>query len=89
MSQCMCCIVSGRVQGVFFRATAVKQAKNLDLTGYAKNLPDGRVEVVACGDSYNLAKLRAWLAHGSPMAKVDDVECESIEMKVPDQFTIA
>lgn len=87
MSQCMRCIVSGRVQGVFFRASARQQAIRLGLTGFAKNLPDGRVEVVACGDRHALAKLRTWLAQGSPMANVDDVECEALEMTAPDEFT--
>ncbi len=82
----MRCIVSGRVQGVFFRAAARRRAVGLGLTGSAKNLPDGRVEVIACGDRHELAKLRAWLAQGSPMAVVDDVECESLEMEAPDQF---
>lgn len=89
MSQCMRCIVSGRVQGVFFRASARQQATSLGLTGYAKNLPDGKVEVVACGSRQDLAKLRSWLAQGSPMAQVDDVECEALEMDAPDQFTTA
>ncbi len=83
----MRCIVSGRVQGVFFRASARQQAVGLGLTGSAKNLADGRVEVIACGDRHELAKLRRWLAQGSPMAVVDDVECESLEMEAPDQFT--
>ena len=81
------CIVSGRVQGVFFRAAARRRAVGLGLTGSAKNLPDGRVEVIACGDRHELAKLRRWLAQGSLMAVVDDVECESLEMEAPDQFT--
>jgi len=85
----MRCIVSGRVQGVFFRASAHQKAISLGLTGHAKNLPDGRVEVVACGEQQDLAKLRSWLTQGSPMARVDDVECESLEIEIPDQFITA
>ena len=87
MSQCMRCIVSGRVQGVFFRASTRQQAVALGLTGHAKNLPDGRVEVIACGDRHDLAKLRRWLAHGPPMASVEDVDCESLEIEAPEEFT--
>ncbi len=61
----------------------------LHLTGYAKNLPDGRVEVVACGDRRDLASLRHWLAQGPPMASVDDVDCEMVEMAAPDEFVTA
>lgn len=85
----MRCIVSGQVQGVFFRATTRQKALTLDLTGYAKNLPDGRVEVVACGEQRDLAALRRWLAHGPPMAEVDDVDCEIVAMQVPNEFTTA
>lgn len=85
----MRCIVSGRVQGVFFRALARKQAVALGLAGSVKNLPDGRVEVIACGDRHELAKLRRWLAQGPPMARVDDVECEAFDCEMPDEFTTA
>ena len=85
----MRCIVSGRVQGVFFRASARKQAVVLGLTGSAKNLADGRVEVIACGDKHNLAKLKSWLAQGPPMAQVDDVECEAFDCEMPDEFSTA
>ena len=44
------CHVSGRVQGVYFRASTWERARELGVTGYAKNLPDGRVEVLACGE---------------------------------------
>lgn len=83
----MRCIVSGRVQGVFFRASTKQQAQALGLTGYAKNLADGRVEVLTCGDRHGLAKLRSWLAEGPPMAIVDDVECESVEAQIPEGFS--
>jgi len=47
---CRRSFVSGRVQGVFYRATCVRKARDLGLTGFARNLADGRVEVLACGD---------------------------------------
>jgi acylphosphatase len=46
---CMQCYVSGQVQGVFFRASARHEAERLGVTGYARNLSDGRLEVLACG----------------------------------------
>jgi len=74
--KCIRCLVSGRVQGVFFRAETQEQAERLGLGGYARNLPDGRVEVLACGDQDGLEALRAWLGDGPPAARVDRLDCE-------------
>ena len=67
-------LVSGRVQGVFFRATTRKRALELGLRGHAINLPDGRVEVLAAGDADALETLAGWLWQGPPNAKVEGVE---------------
>ena len=67
-------VVSGKVQGVFFRASARDRATALGLRGFAKNLPDGRVEVLAAGDDAAIDELAAWLREGPPMARVDDLE---------------
>ena len=66
-------IVRGRVQGVFFRASTREQALVLGLTGYAKNLIDGSVEVLACGDDQAIAHLERWLRDGPPMAQVTEL----------------
>ncbi|MBD9478373.1 acylphosphatase [Pseudoxanthomonas sp. PXM02] len=66
-------IVSGKVQGVFFRASTRERAMDLGLSGRATNLPDGRVEVVADGDAAALDALEAWLHDGPPAARVDTV----------------
>ena len=66
-------IVSGRVQGVFFRASTRSEAQRLGLTGYAKNLSSGDVEVVACGDASALDALERWLHVGPPAARVQSV----------------
>jgi acylphosphatase len=66
-------LVRGKVQGVFFRASAREQALKLGLRGYAKNLADGRVEVLAEGDARALDALERWLHVGPPMAKVETV----------------
>lgn len=67
-------LVSGKVQGVWFRASARDQAVPLGLRGYAKNLPDGRVEVLAVGDAAAIDELAAWLRQGPPQARVDELE---------------
>ncbi|HET8701647.1 MAG TPA: acylphosphatase [Nitrococcus sp.] len=76
--RCIRCYVSGRVQGVFYRASTRERAVRLGLRGYARNLPDGRVEVVACGESVALDSLIAWLREGPPQARVAKLEIESI-----------
>jgi acylphosphatase len=70
-------VVSGRVQGVFFRASAAAEARRLGIEGWARNLPDGRVEVVACGADDALSALTDWLWRGPPAAIVDGVDVGS------------
>lgn len=72
--QCRRFFVSGRVQGVFFRASTAAQASRLGVRGWARNLPDGRVEVLASGTSEAMAKLADWLQSGPPLAVVSSVE---------------
>ena len=67
-------IVSGRVQGVFFRAHTRKEALRLGLTGYVKNRDDGMVEIIAEGPKEKLEKLVAFCRKGSPSADVENVE---------------
>jgi acylphosphatase len=67
-------LVSGRVQGVGFRAATVDQGRRLGLHGHALNLDDGRVEVLAVGTAGAVAALAAWLRTGPPLARVDAVE---------------
>ena len=68
--------ISGRVQGVFFRASARAEAERLGLVGWARNLNDGRVEVLAVGSASEIAELAMWLEHGPPGARVDGIETE-------------
>lgn len=74
--RCIRCYVSGRVQGVFYRASTRERAVRLGLSGYARNLPDGRVEVVACGDAVAIDSLIAWLREGPPQSVVAELEIE-------------
>jgi len=73
--------VSGRVQGVFFRAETREQAQRLGLCGWVRNLPDGRVELLAEGDAQAVRSLIAWCRTGPPHARVGRVE------EFPEAFT--
>ena len=67
------------MQGVWFRAATREQAERLGLRGHAKNLADGRVEVLAVGDDAALAQLEQWLWQGPPLAKVSEVRREALD----------
>jgi acylphosphatase len=84
------CIVGGRVQGVYYRATTAHRARELGITGYAKNLPDGRVEVLAVGEASAVNTLVEWLWEGSAASKVTSVEASEIALEEsarPTRFT--
>ena len=66
--------VSGLVQGVSFRAYTHRTASQLDLTGYVRNMPDGRVEIMAEGEPGALERLIAWARTGPPAAEVEEVK---------------
>jgi acylphosphatase len=72
-------MVSGQVQGVFFRASTARVAEQLQLLGWAKNLPDGRVEVLAFGEFAAVGQLGQWLQQGPPRARVDAVETSELD----------
>jgi len=76
VSQCLRFFISGRVQGVSFRAATRKEARRLGLHGYARNLDDGRVEVLAAGSEEALRELERWLHRGPPLARVEQVTVE-------------
>ena len=87
MSVCVRCYISGQVQGVFFRASTLEQAQMLGIVGHAKNMGDGRVEVLACGDEQAIEALQRWLQHGPPNATVTGVECAEVDVEEPRGFT--
>lgn len=89
MTICMRYRVSGKVQGVFFRASTRFEAERLKLTGYAKNLPDGRVEVLACGEADAVEQLRIWLTRGPAQARVEGVSSEPVPAQELAEFTIS
>ena len=82
-------LIAGRVQGVFYRATVAQRARELAVTGHAKNLPDGRVEVIACGTPKALEQLERWLWIGSSASKVTGVDATDLALDpadVPSSF---
>ena len=81
--KCIHLIVSGRVQGVFFRANVKNKAIELNLNGYAKNLENGNVEVVAEGDENKINELIEFIKQGPGIAKVENIK---INHKEPENF---
>lgn len=87
-AQCYRFIVTGRVQGVYFRQSTVDQARQLGLSGWVRNLPDGRVEGVAGGEQATLETLKNWLRRGPPAARVDDLQWQLDESSPAEGFEI-
>jgi len=73
MSLCRRFLVTGRVQGVFYRASTQDTARRLGLTGWVRNLENGSVELLACGEDEKLQELERWLWQGPPHAQVTQV----------------
>lgn len=85
---CLRCYVSGRVQGVGFRYATAEKASALGVTGYVRNLPDRRVEVLACGEERAVTALRDWLWKGPQLARVGDVRCDTLPQQNFHDFRI-
>lgn len=66
--------VRGRVQGVYFRASAQREARRLGLSGWVKNRPDGSVEILAEGEELSIRELHGWAQKGPSAARVDRVD---------------
>ncbi|PSV47700.1 acylphosphatase [Photobacterium indicum] len=89
MSQiCVKANVKGIVQGVGFRFHTAHEGLKDGLSGYAMNLPDGSVEVLACGSEDSVNKLLAWLESGPKTSRVDSIDAEIIEWRHIDGFEI-
>lgn len=87
--KCVRAIVEGRVQGVSFRDATRRQAQHLNITGHARNLPDGTVEVLACGTGSAVDQLVDWLHKGPPAASVTRVSVSEENQQPPASFNIA
>ncbi|MBI4232753.1 acylphosphatase [Candidatus Peregrinibacteria bacterium] len=81
--------ITGKVQGVFFRAHAKEQAEKLSLKGYASNMPDGSVEILVQGEDEAVKEFLNWCRQGSPASKVESVEVRpSPEQKAFSSFEV-
>lgn len=85
---CRRVLVSGKVQGVFYRQNTLEMATKLHLTGWVKNLSNGDVELVACGKENNVDALCEWLWQGPPAARVDNVKVTDEPEQSLTQFEI-
>ena len=88
MKQTIHCFISGRVQGVCFRMETREQAMLHGLTGWVRNLADGRVEVMASGEEAQLKQLHEWLKKGPEHAKVVNLEATELEPREFEGFMI-
>lgn len=81
-------LVTGRVQRVYFRQSTLAEARRLGITGWVRNLPDGQVEAVACGEAAAMQQFEAWIRVGPPQARVDKVVSELITLEeLPTEFS--
>ncbi|MGF1688641.1 acylphosphatase [Photobacterium japonica] len=85
---CVKAVVQGNVQGVGFRFHTAHEGLKCGLTGYAKNLPDGTVEVLACGHEERVEQLLRWLQRGPSTSTVESVQSEEVEWRHIDGFEI-
>ncbi|MEC9484166.1 MAG: acylphosphatase [Halomonas sp.] len=83
---CVKALVTGKVQGVWYRRATQEKALGAGLTGYARNQADGCVEVMLCGESDAINQIVRWLWEGPPDAKVTHVELEGVEWRNYDTF---
>ena len=88
MNRCRHFLVSGRVQGVFFRAATEAAARRLGVTGWVRNLADGSVELVACGEVAKLSELERWLWQGPPHARVAQVKMQEATLQTFSDFSV-
>lgn len=70
-------VISGRVQGVWFRATTKQKAEQLGLTGWVRNTYDGNVEAVFEGEENSVQEMLDWCRHGPPLSKVENIEVKN------------
>jgi len=81
--------VSGRVQGVYFRASSQQKAIDYGLSGYAKNLADGDVELMLCGEEKNVEKMLLWLKDGPKTAEVTQMQQKKVAWQEHSFFAIS
>jgi acylphosphatase len=89
MRQTVSIIVTGKVQGVFYRQSTREKAISLGITGEVKNMPDDTVHIVATGTASQIEQLIAWCRKGPPRAVVESVESTILPLQDFSSFTIA
>lgn len=77
---CVHALVTGRVQGVWFRQSTLEEAERAGLVGWVRNLPDGSVEVMLQGEEKAVHHVEAWLGQGPELATVADVQSEAVDL---------
>lgn len=82
------CFVRGRVQGVSFRLHTRQAAAQIGVTGWVRNLPDGRVEILATGEQERVDRLLDWLPKGVPAGRVDALVTERVDTEKFGHFSI-
>jgi len=81
--------VSGKVQGVYFRVSSQQKAIDYGLSGYARNLADGDVEVFLSGEEENVEKMLTWLKHGPEQAEVTEMQKKKVDWQEHSFFSIS
>ncbi len=82
-------VISGKVQGVWFRVNTKQKAEQLGVTGWVKNREDGRVEAIFEGEEKYVKEMLEWCQNGPPLAKVDNVDIEkNLNTDQYEDFTI-
>jgi acylphosphatase len=82
--ECVRIVISGKVQGVFFRSSLKQVADSYQITGWVRNLPDGSVEALLQGNQANLERISEWCKRGPKLAKVEKIETSRVDQ--PDLF---
>jgi acylphosphatase len=80
---CLRLVISGRVQGVWYRESMRQEAERLGVTGWVRNLNDGRVEAIVCGEPEKTEAIVAWAHKGPPLARVSRIETSPAEGEYP------
>jgi acylphosphatase len=88
MQKTISIIVSGKVQGVYYRQSTKEKATELNITGEVRNLPDDTVEIIATGTDEQIEKLVNWCRTGPPKAKVTDVIIKELQLQSFHKFSI-
>lgn len=86
--QCIRCLVTGKVQGVWFRAGTKNKAQALGVLGWVRNVPTGQVEVQACGEESVLTEFTKWLHEGPERASVEKVDIQKVPCETFTKFEV-